>query len=79
MTIKIQIPALEDVFTNHDISAVLHFAGLKSVNESVRMPLTYYNNHMNGTITLLETMKKFGAELEKCVFLFKNLRKLKNL
>lgn len=54
--------SLEKVFTNHKISAVLHFAGLKSVNESVRLPLEYYNNHISGTITLLETMKKFGVK-----------------
>ena len=40
----------------------MHFAGLKSVNESVSMPLVYYNSHINGTIALLEVMKEFKVK-----------------
>ena len=50
------------VFSDHEITAVLHFAGLKSVNESVSMPLEYYNNNISGTIILLETMVKFKVK-----------------
>jgi len=53
---------LEKVFSDHEITAVLHFAGLKSVNESVSMPLEYYNNNISGTIILLETMVKFKVK-----------------
>ena len=50
------------IFSDHEITAVLHFAGLKSVNESVSMPLEYYNNNISGTIILLETMVKFKVK-----------------
>ena len=50
------------MFSDHNITAVLHFAGLKSVNESVSMPLEYYNNNISGTIILLETMVKFAVK-----------------
>ena len=39
---------LEEVFEKHKIDSVLHFAGLKSVNESVSQPLEYYNNNISG-------------------------------
>ena len=45
---------LDKVFNDHpDISAVIHFAGLKSVGESVSMPITYYHNNLTGTFNLL--------------------------
>lgn len=44
---------------NSDISAVIHFAGLKSVNESVKYPLHYYDNNVSGTINLLKLMDKY--------------------
>lgn len=47
---------LESVFASHDISAVLHFAGLKAVGESVARPMLYYDNNVNGTLRLLEAM-----------------------
>ena len=42
---------LEEVFEKHKIDSVLHFAGLKSVNESVSQPLEYYNNNISGQLT----------------------------
>lgn len=54
--------ALSRVFERHGIDAVLHFAGYKAVGESVREPLKYYRNNLCGTITLLETMARFGCK-----------------
>ncbi|MFA8344248.1 MAG: UDP-glucose 4-epimerase GalE [Rhodothermaceae bacterium] len=51
--------ALEDVFANEKIDAVIHFAGLKAVGESVEIPLKYYHNNITGTLNLCEVMKKF--------------------
>ena len=51
---------LETVFAENSIDAVIHFAGLKAVGESVRLPLLYYRNNLDSTFTLLETMKKYG-------------------
>lgn len=48
--------ALEEVFAKHRIEAVMHFAGLKAVGESVARPLAYYDNNVGGTLTLLEAM-----------------------
>jgi len=53
---------LEEVFQKHKIDSVLHFAGLKSVNESVSQPLEYYNNNISGTLILLEVMVKYGVK-----------------
>ena len=49
---------LAEVFKRHDITGVVHFAGLKSVGESVSLPLTYYHNNITGTLHLLEIMKQ---------------------
>uniref|UniRef100_A0A915HHS4 UDP-glucose 4-epimerase n=1 Tax=Romanomermis culicivorax TaxID=13658 RepID=A0A915HHS4_ROMCU len=46
----------------HKIDCVMHFAALKSVAESVSIPLTYYSNNLTGTISLLEVMKKKGVK-----------------
>ncbi|SCU79825.1 LANO_0A07602g1_1 [Lachancea nothofagi CBS 11611] len=54
-------PALEKVFEQYKIDSVIHFAGLKAVGESTKIPLTYYHNNITGTVVLLETMKKFGT------------------
>lgn len=51
-------PALEKIFTNTHFNLVMHFAGLKSVAESVEQPLKYYKNNVTGTVNLLETMQK---------------------
>ena len=49
--------ALDSVFESHpDIEAVIHFAGLKAVGESVSLPLLYYHNNLTGTFNLLECM-----------------------
>ena len=49
---------LEALFSEHTISAVMHFAGLKAVGESVSQPLDYYENNVAGTITLLQAMEE---------------------
>jgi UDP-glucose 4-epimerase len=54
--------ALASVFRSHEIEAVLHFAGLKAVGESVRIPLRYYHNNITGTVILCEVMKEFGVK-----------------
>ncbi|KAK9145487.1 hypothetical protein Sjap_005390 [Stephania japonica] len=59
-------PALEKLFASRNFDAVIHFAGLKAVGESVQKPLMYYNNNITGTITLLEVMIAHGCK--KLVF-----------
>ncbi|MFQ5543083.1 MAG: UDP-glucose 4-epimerase GalE [Nitrospiria bacterium] len=51
--------ALETVFKASSIDAVIHFAGLKAVGESVEVPLRYYQNNVAGTLILCEVMKKY--------------------
>ncbi|SMO78954.1 UDP-glucose 4-epimerase GalE [Fodinibius sediminis] len=53
--------ALDNIFTNHDIDAVIHFAGYKAVGESVSKPLSYYHNNVTGTLYLCEIMQKYGV------------------
>ncbi|MEH7225026.1 UDP-glucose 4-epimerase GalE [Bacillus sp. JJ1566] len=53
---------LESVFSDHKIDAVIHFAGLKAVGESVEIPLHYYHNNLSGTLVLCEVMKAFGVK-----------------
>ncbi|XP_058712804.1 UDP-glucose 4-epimerase isoform X4 [Poecile atricapillus] len=53
--------ALQELFGKHRFSAVMHFAGLKAVGESVQKPLEYYRVNLTGTIRLLETMKAHGV------------------
>lgn len=55
-----------EIFHGHKIDAVVHFAGLKSVGESVSKPLFYYRNNLGGTINLLEAMLETGCN--KIVF-----------
>ena len=57
---------LRDVFARHELSGVIHFAGLKAVGESVDIPLRYYRNNIDSTLTLLETMREF--KVNKLVF-----------
>ena len=52
---------LEKVFASHTIEAVIHFAGLKAVGESVEKPLEYYENNLGSTLTLLKVMKRHGC------------------
>lgn len=57
---------VEEVFKKHRIDAVIHFAGLKAVGESVEKPLFYYHNNITGTLHLLEVMKEYNVK--KLVF-----------
>lgn len=54
--------AMERIFGAHKVEAVIHFAGLKAVGESVAQPLRYYDNNVNGSVILFETMAKFGVK-----------------
>ena len=54
--------ALDRIFEKHDINCAIHFAGLKAVGESVAMPLEYYDNNLNSTITLCEVMRDHGVK-----------------
>ena len=53
--------ALRQVFAGHQIEAVIHFAGLKAVGESVEQPLRYYDNNVNGSLCLLRAMDAAGV------------------
>lgn len=53
--------ALQKVFEENQIDAVIHLAGLKAVGESVEKPLEYYDNNLNSTLVLLEVMKEFAV------------------
>jgi len=53
---------LDKLFREHDIDAVIHFAGLKAVGESVEKPLIYYDNNIAGSITLFEAMQAAGVK-----------------
>lgn len=52
---------LDEIFDQNEIDAVIHFAGLKAVGESVQIPLKYYHNNIGGTINLLESMQAHGV------------------
>lgn len=54
--------ALEKVFKENEIEAVLNFAGFKAVGESVEKPLEYYHNNITGCLVLLETMRKYNVK-----------------
>ena len=53
---------LKKIFSENDICAAIHFAGLKAVGESVAKPLEYYHNNLGSTITLCEVMRDFGCK-----------------
>ena len=53
--------ALDTIFSSNNISSVIHFAALKSVNESKIIPLAYYDNNVNGTINVLLSMQKHNV------------------
>lgn len=57
---------LVQVFEENQIEAVIHFAALKAVGESVQKPIAYYHNNITGTLVLLEVMKEYGCK--KIVF-----------
>ncbi len=54
--------AVRKIFEEQPIDAVVHFAGLKAVGESVEKPLEYYENNLNGTFVLLKVMREFGCK-----------------
>ena len=58
--------ALRQIFKENEIEAVIHFAGLKAVGESVREPIMYYDNNLISTLVLLEVMNEFNVK--KIVF-----------
>ena len=58
--------ALDSAFNAHDVQAVIHFAGLKAVGESVDKPLSYYDNNVGGTVALLQAMQR--TELRTIIF-----------
>ena len=53
---------LEKVFTENEIDCVIHFAGLKAVGESCKIPLDYYENNIGGTVTLCQVMAKMNVK-----------------
>ena len=53
---------LRRIFSAHSIDAVIHFAGLKAVGESVSKPLAYYDNNVNGTVVLCQVMAEYGCK-----------------
>lgn len=57
----LDVPAMEKVFEEGKYDAVIHFAGLKAVGESVEKPLKYYENNVGGTINLMKCMKKYNV------------------
>ncbi len=54
----LNIQEIETIFNDHAIDAVIHFAGLKAVGESVSIPLQYFHNNITGTLNLLQVMKE---------------------
>ncbi|MFM2586859.1 UDP-glucose 4-epimerase GalE [Vibrio sp. TBV020] len=53
---------LKNALRTHSIEAVIHFAGLKAVGESVEKPLEYYDNNVNGTLVLVDAMREVGVK-----------------
>ncbi|WP_371186116.1 UDP-glucose 4-epimerase GalE [Thalassotalea maritima] len=54
--------AMQAVFAEHNITSVIHFAGLKAVGESTQIPLSYYHNNVSGTVVLLEVMAEYNVK-----------------
>jgi len=54
--------ALDKIFVANEIDAVIHFAGLKAVGESVQIPLEYYENNINGTLVLCDCMRRHSCK-----------------
>lgn len=57
---------MEEIFSKHAIDAVIHFAALKAVGESCKIPLKYYENNISGTVSLLKVMEK--CNVKKIIF-----------
>ena len=68
--------ALDSVFNKENIDAVIHFAGLKAVGESVEKPIEYYHNNITGTLlsfaifSMIATTGQASASTNICIFLF---------
>ncbi len=58
----LEMSGIHQVFDQHEIDAVIHFAGLKAVGESVSIPMKYYHNNLTGTFNLVSTMAKFNVK-----------------
>lgn len=57
----LDMPAIDRIFDENEIETVIHLAGYKGIEESVKKPLVYYSNNLRGTFNILETMKKYGC------------------
>lgn len=53
---------LDEIFAEHDIDWVIHFAGLKAVGESCSKPIEYYDNNLGGTLVLVDAMRRHGCK-----------------
>ncbi len=62
----LDLDAMNKIFSENNIDAVIHFAGLKAVGESVQKPVEYYHNNITGTLMLIKAMKT--ANVKKIVF-----------
>ena len=62
----LELEAVEKIFAENKIDAVIHFAGYKAVGESVAQPVKYYQNNITGTLMLIKAMQKYGCK--KIVF-----------
>lgn len=58
----INFGTIEKIFKDHSFDLVIHFAGLKSVSESIKKPLIYYQQNLTGTINLLKCMQEFNVK-----------------
>lgn len=58
----LDVDGMESLFRSHSIDAVIHFAGLKAVGESVEKPLYYYENNVSGTVNLCKVMNNHGVK-----------------
>jgi UDP-glucose 4-epimerase len=58
----LDVPGMEEIFKKEQIDAVIHFAGLKAVGESVKKPWEYYNNNITGTLNLVSVMRNAGVK-----------------
>ena len=53
---------MDEIFSAYEFDAVMHFAGLKAVGESVAEPLRYYDNNVEGSLVLFQVMAKYGVK-----------------
>lgn len=58
----LDVEKLDEIFQQGNYDAVIHFAGLKAVGESVEKPILYYRNNLDGTLNLLDAMGKYGVK-----------------